>query len=232
MNTFISIVLLQFSLFGSSGEAVKGAKVSIDETSSGKTVAYVELGYSGDFLFSNLDPGNYFINIEIPENTVKKIDKKSKQKYDTDIEVAFNKKQESYCWQREDGYVLIELSNQKKVAESYVPLFEKYEINKAVEVADLGEENTGIFNDIPKTGEEPEFEPEKEKRLFKKKEVKKINQEPSKFKVLQFTVIKNFGTIGGSVNSVSQKDFHKLTVGTKDETLEDLGEVEVVKKIK
>ena len=215
MTTIFAFVLLQLNLFGNPGTPISKAKLYVEEASSHEVVAFVTIGNSGQFLFSNLDPGNYFLHLEIPENTAKKVDKKERQKFDTDIEVAFNKNKESYLWQHTDGYIKVELNRENKLSESFIPFFELDK--RVISSSDDHKNSDDIIGSILKKKEEAE-------RMIKSDEVQKI-------KILQFTVIGKYGTIGGDIRSISQKEFHNLTVGKDDETLEKQGDVEVLRRL-
>ena len=230
MYALITLILLQFNLLGNSGEAVRGTKVSIIESKSSKTIGFVEVGYSGKFLFANLDPGNYIISMEIPENAVKKIDKREKNKYETDIEVAYNKEKQTFCWQRADGYLFVEFGNDKKVDELFNPKFEPIEeILKGKNKHE--EEQYSKSYDIPRTGEEKDMLPEDEVTNKKSKKKQKETIEPEKLAILEVTGTGEYGMIGGEITSISQRDFYKLVVGKEDMPLEVLGEIEILKKM-
>lgn len=217
MNSFILLILLQFKLFGSTGEPITNSKIYIEDAATKETVAYVKVGNSGGFQFSNLDKGNYVLYLEIPENTVKTVDKKDRQKFDTDIEVAYNIDKSTYLWQHPDGYLSLEFSIKKKLADTFVPVFEQ-----------------GIVQET--TTPETELDPNDVMGYILKKkaeaEQKTSSGQNNKIKILQLTVIGDFGVFGGNIMSISQKDFHLLTVGKADITLENKGVVEVLQRIK
>ena len=215
MNSILLFVLLQFNLFGNPGTPLSEVKLSVEEASSHEVIAFVKVGKSGQFLFSNLDPGNYFLHLEVPENTAKKVDKKERQKFDTDIEVAFNKDKDSYLWQHPDGFIKVELNRDNKLADSFIPFFELE--SPSLSKSDEDEDSGDIIGAI----------------LKKKAEAEKMMnaQEIQKVKILQFTVIGEYGTIGGDIRSISQKEYYNLTVGKDDETLESQGDVEVLKRL-
>ncbi|HOO85803.1 MAG TPA: carboxypeptidase-like regulatory domain-containing protein [Prolixibacteraceae bacterium] len=211
MKSLLLLVILQLSLFGSSDEPLQGAKIFIENTTTQELVAFSKVGFSGKFAFSNLDPGNYYIAIEIPANTVREVDNKSRQKYDTNIAVAFNKAKKAYCWQRPDGFMKFEITKDSKVANAIIPIF-------------------SAAQDIEKCNEEEV----KEQGFFDKlaKKVKQTAEAPvGKFYIMQFTVIDQFGEISGDLGSISQRDFHGLTVGNKDISLVESGDVEVLKEL-
>ncbi|HKM92762.1 MAG TPA: carboxypeptidase-like regulatory domain-containing protein [Prolixibacteraceae bacterium] len=213
MKTILLLVLLQFKLFGSSDEPLQGAKIYIENASSQEIIAFSKIGFSGEFEFSNLDPGNYYIAIEIPANTVREVDNKTRQKFDTDIVIAYNKNKKAYCWQRADGYLKMVINKESKIANAYIPVF-------------------SVSDDINQC--EGENENEKDKTFFDKlaKKVKKSAEIPQgKFYIMQFTVVGQFGKISGELLSISQRSFHGLTVGNKDITLEEMGDVEVLQRI-
>lgn len=214
MNAVLLFVMLQLNLFGNPGSPLSKVKLYLEDASSKDVVAHVKVGNSGQFLFSNLDPGNYFLYLEVPENTAKKVDKKERQKFDTDIEVAFNKDKNSYLWQHPDGYIRLEIDRKNKLANSYIPFYELAASSQIpVETTDDSDDNIGS--------------------ILKKKEQaeKMLNATLKKVKIIQFTVVGEYGTIGGEIKSISQKEFHNLTVGKDDETLESQGTVEVLKML-
>lgn len=195
MNSIFALILLQINLLGASGEPMTNTKVFVQDATSGEVVAHVKIGQSGKFKFSNLDPGNYNISLEVPESAVKKLDKKSREKYETNIEVAYNINKGIYCWQRNDGYVTMEVIEKSKIADAVVPKFLlKNEITE--------DQNTDNQN-----------------------ETQQITVD-----IFQFTVIGKYGSFGGNLTSVGQREFYNLTVGTKDITLEDAGAVKVLKR--
>lgn len=215
MNSFLLLVLLQLNLLGNPGVPLTDVKLFVEEASSHEVVAYAKVGMSGKFLFSNLDPGNYFLHLEVPENKAKKVDKKERQKFDTNIEVAFNNDKDCYLWQHPDGYIKVDLNRVNKLSSAFIPFFEaeKPSLTKLDNNEDSGDINGSI--------------------LKKKAEAKKMmnSDEVQKIKIIQFTVIGEYGTIGGDIKSISQKEFHNLTVGKDDETLEKQGDVKVLKRL-
>ena len=76
MNSILLFVLLQLNLFGNPGAPLTDVKLMVEDASTHEIVAFVKVGRSGQFLFSNLDPGNYFLHLDLPQNTAKKVDKK------------------------------------------------------------------------------------------------------------------------------------------------------------
>lgn len=211
MKSLLLLVILQFSLFGSSDEPLQGAKIYIENTSTQELVAYSKVGFSGRFAFSNLDPGNYYIAIQIPANAVREVDNKSRQKYDTNIAVAFNKGKKAYCWQRPDGYLKFQINKDTKVANAFIPIFSAAQDIEQCDEDEIKEH--GFFDKLAK-------------------KVKQTTEAPvGKFYIMQFTVIDQFGEISGDLVSISQRDFHGLTVGNKDITLVESGEVDVLKEI-
>lgn len=215
MNSIFLFVILQLNLFGIPGVPLTNAKVSVEEASTHEVVAYAKIGLSGQFLFSNLDPGNYFLHLEVPANTAKKVDKKVRQKFDTDIEVAFNKDKDCYLWQHPDGYIKLELNRDNKLSDAFIPFFEPEQASLA---NSEDEEDSGdIIGSI----------------LKKKAQAEKMmsSEDTQKAKILQFSVIGEYGTIGGDLLSISQKEFHNLTVGKDDETLESQGDVKVLRRL-
>lgn len=217
MNSFILLILLQFRLFGSTGEPITNAKIYIENAASQETVAYIKVGNSGGFQFSNLDKGNYALYLEIPENTVKKVDKKNRQKFDTNIEVAYNMDKSTYLWQHSDGYLSLEFSIKKKLADTFVPVFEPSN-NQETTTPETALDPNDVMGYI----------------LQKKAEAEQqaSSGQNNKIKILQLTVIGDMGVLGGNIMSISQKDFHLLTVGKADITLENKGVVEVLSRFK
>jgi len=207
MKTVLILILLQFSLFKSNNIPVTQAKVYLEEANSHEIIAFTRLGKSGNFNFSNLDPGVYVLSIEIPENAVPEIDKRTRSRYDTNILVAYNKSRKVLGWQRKDGFVQLSLINPIKIADLYQPMFESYE---------------------PSSGTQEE-ETQKKTTFFER--LKMANRErdySARIKVMQLTVANQFGSFSGSLQSVSQRDFHKVMVGTKKISLEDQGIVDVL----
>lgn len=211
MSLFLTLILLQLNLFGGNSASVKGASVSLTETASGKTIGYNYIGHSGKFLFANLDPGNYNLIIEIPDEAIKKVDKRDKEKFDTDIEIAYNIDEKAYCWQHENGYLQISITEEKKLSDLIIPKYER-ELKKTEE------------SDIPQTGEHSE-----DNNSSKVTAKQQMQTETGRITILQITVIDTYGTVGGVVESIQQKDFFKLTVGKPDLPLEVLGKVQVLK---
>lgn len=207
MYTNLLFVLLQLSLLGSTGEPMSGSKLYVNNAASNELVGFVNVGRSGQFEFSNLDPGNYYLTIEIEDFIVKKVDKKERQKFDSDIEIAYNKDKGAFCWQRADGYMKLDINRQSKIADALIPSFEP-------EILEKENQKKQGFYDIPQPVEKADF----------------ANQ-TGKIKILQFTVIDEFGMISGDVLSISQKEFHKLVVGNNDISLENSGEVTVLKRL-
>lgn len=215
MSTFLTLILLQINLLGNAGSPLSQSKIYVEEAASHEVIAFVKVGASGQFLFSNLDPGNYFLHLEVPENTAKKVDKKERQKFDTDIEVAFNKDKDTYLWQHPDGFIKIEFNRKNKLADSFFPFFEP-EISED-NISEEKEESNDIIGSILNMKAKAE-------RLLN-------SQTNQRIKIMQFSVVGEWGTIGGDVSSISQKEFHKLTVGKDDETLESQGDVKVLKRM-
>ena len=81
MKYFLSILLfavIDLNLF--LGEPIKGVKVYLVEEISNELVAFQKVGDSGKFDFADLDPANYQLYIEVPEHTVRLLDKKQRAK--------------------------------------------------------------------------------------------------------------------------------------------------------
>lgn len=208
MKTLLIVLLLQMGIFKSNDTPAVDTKVYLEDAKSGDLVAFSKIGQSGAFCFSELDPGVYNISIEIQENSVKEVDNKIKTKFETDIIAAYNKSKKAYGWQRDDGFLLFELTKSSKLAEIFEPKFE-YETDensgKSKESA-----NSGFFSEM--------------------KAVSREKQGFAKVKIMQITVANQYGSISGSINSVTQKEFHKLMVGTGDTDLESQNIVEVLQK--
>ncbi|MGF7141236.1 hypothetical protein [Roseimarinus sediminis] len=206
MNTTILFFLLQFSLFGFPDEALTGASVYLEKAANSEVVSMVKIGLNGEFEFADLDPGNYYIAIDVPEHTVRQLDKKKKEKFDSDIVTAFNHEEQAYLWQRPDGFVKLNAKSTKNLAENMLPRFEIVQTFTKPEGENPGETYehlTSSFEDQTPAG---------------------------KVYVLQFTVIKQYGTFSGGLNSITQKEFHRLTIGKKEISLEDQGIVKVLRR--
>lgn len=214
MNTYVLFVLLQLNLFGSVGEPVVKSKISLESVSTKETVAFIQTGKSGNFLFSNLDAGEYNLYLEVPENAAKTLDKKMRQKFENDIEAAFNSDKDTWLWQHPDGFLKIEFSTLKKLAEPLSPLFEPplSFSNDEAEESDV----TDVVGAI----------------LRKKAQAEKLIQGglDRRVKIMRLTVVDDQGSIGGKILSTTQKDFHMLTVGKADITLENKGVVEILRR--
>lgn len=214
MNTFLLLVLLQFNLFGTSGEPVVKSKISLESVSSQETIAFIQIGNSGNFLFSNLDAGNYDLYLEVPENTAKTLDKKMRQKFENDIEAAYNSDKSTWLWQHPDGFLKIEFGTKKKLADPLVPVFEPpLQSNNIDETEADPNDVVGYI-------------------LQKKAEAERMmnNKQDNRVRIMRFTVVGNQGSIGGKILSTTQKDFHLLTVGKADITLENKGVVEILSR--
>ncbi|MFA9390684.1 MAG: hypothetical protein ACERKD_12800 [Prolixibacteraceae bacterium] len=209
MNTFFALILLQFNFFGNSHSALTNSKIYLESATSDEEIAMVKVGQSGQFLFSYLDPGSYQLYLEIPENVVLKVDKKDRQKYDTDIEMAYNKKTRSYLWQHPEGFVKVNFSRKNKLADEFMPLSERMN-----QMENKNDSTALNFIFLKKADIEHLLHPNKDQKV----------------KILQFTVIGEWGSIGGNVQSITQKEFHQLTVGKDEETLENQGRVSVLKR--
>jgi hypothetical protein len=216
MNTFMLLVLLQLNFFGSSGEPVIKSKISLDAVSAQETVAFIQIGKSGNFLFSNLDAGQYDLFIEIPENATKTLDKRMRQKFENDIEAAYNTDKDTWLWQHPDGFLKIEFGTMKKLAEPYTPVFEP-PLGLNNEEEETEDDPNDVFGAI----------------LRKKAEAERMinNRQDKRVRIMQFTVVGEQGSIGGKILSTTQKDFHMLTVGKADITLENKGVVEILQRI-
>ncbi|MBN2805284.1 MAG: carboxypeptidase regulatory-like domain-containing protein [Prolixibacteraceae bacterium] len=215
MNTFMLLVLLQLNLFGTSGEPVIKSKISLDAVSAKETVAFIQIGKSGNFLFSNLDAGQYDLYIEIPGNATKTLDKRMRQKFENDVEAAYNTDKETWLWQHPDGFLKVAFGTMKKLAEPYTPVFEP-----PLGMNDEVEETESDPNDVVGA------------ILRKKAEAERMmnQQEDQRVRIMRFTVIGEQGSIGGKILSTTQKDFHMLTVGKADITLENKGVVEILQR--
>jgi hypothetical protein len=209
MNTFLTFILLQFGLIGSNAAPLEGAKVYLHKTSTNEVVAFTKIGSNGNFQFSNLDPGKYTLSLEILDNLVMSIDKKSKQKYETDILVGFNRSKKSLCWHRTDGYVELKIGKGSKVAEDFVTCFAPNK-EKFFESGDSLAEHESFFDRIIKGSTPTELK--------------------GQIDVVHFTIIGKGGSFSGSINSIGQKDFFKNMVGNGDMSLEEEGKVQIILK--
>ena len=209
MHTCLLFVLLQLNLLGPSSQPLTGTKIYLENAAMKETVAFVKIGQSGEFEFSNLDPGNYLLYIELEDYTVKKVDKKDRQKFDTDIEIAFNKDKSTFCWHRSDGFMKLDIDKKTKIAETLLPSFDPIKSKTKQQDKESADKDENDAKNNKKEGSTP----------------------IGKIKILQFTVIDAYGSISGEISSISQKEFHKLVVGNDDITLEDAGEVQVIKRM-
>lgn len=229
MHTFITLILLQLSLFGGKSTALKGAKLYLEETRSEKIVSYVEIGNSGAYIFNNMDPGNYNIIVELSEDQVTRLDKRLKDNFETDIAFAFNIDKSTFCYQLADGFIKIEIDDEKKINERFEPLFEdaRFSTQNQESQNSSQTENANLpswMTDVPHTGEEKDFVNEEKENTAK-------DTSPIKVRILKFTVVEEFGQIGLNLQSITQKEFYKLTVGKADLPLETIGDVEVLKRL-
>ncbi len=207
MKTILVFILLQFSLFKSNDVPVTQAKIYLEEANTHEVIAFAKIGKSGNFHFSNLDPGVYVLSIEIPENAVPEIDKRTRSRYDTNILVAYNKSKKVVGWQRKDGFVQLSLTKPVKIADLYQPMFESCETISGSQDEEAQKKST-FFERLKMANRERDYS--------------------ARIKVMQLTVANQFGSFSGSLQSVSQRDFHKMMVGTKKISLEDQGLVEVL----
>src|SRR5690554_659730 len=99
MNSTILFMLLQFNLFGSAGEPLQGATVTITDATSNEAVAFSQIGQTGNFEFTNLDPGNYKLVLHVPENSVITVDRRTRHKFENDIEAGYNPGKTAFYWQ-------------------------------------------------------------------------------------------------------------------------------------
>jgi hypothetical protein len=209
MNTILTLIILQFGLINKPSVSLTGSKMYLEDAQSHEIIAFAKVSSSGNVYFSNLDPGNYLLSIEIPSNSVKAVDKKQKQKYDTNIIIGYNKSKKSYNWNINDAYVNLQIEKFIKIADSFVA---KYEPVSGKSEENDSSEKGGLFG------------------ILKKDKDKDKDKNAGKTTVLQFTVTTQYGAIGLSLNSISQKEFHKLVVGTDDMSLEDQGIAQVLLK--
>jgi hypothetical protein len=220
MNNILLLVLLQFGLFGIKGEPMADTKMYVNDAASGELIAFSKVGYSGAFEFSNLDPGNYILSMELNPNTVWLQDRKKHQKYETDLLVAYNRDDNIYGWKSDEGYLIVEFDELSEIAEALMPKFSEY--GKSGE--NCNEETGSSKSDNGKQ--------EKDKSMFEKaaESTKNENEKFPRIDILHFTVVDQYGTIGGEIQSVSQKDFHNTFVGKDEIKYEDAGKVIVIER--
>jgi hypothetical protein len=209
MNAIFLLVLLQFNLFGPSPQALNGANLSVVNTVDNEIVAFQKIGQSGDFEFSNLDAGNYILLVEIPENSVKTVDKRTKHKYESEIETGYNIDKEVFMWQHPDGYIELKYKRLNRIAEPLEPVFEP--VSTSIAQCNNNNDKSSVQN-------EESTNQDDESTL-------------NKYTILRFTVISEGGRMSGSLKSVSQKSFFKLMVGNDDIKYEDSGKVKVLSNI-
>jgi hypothetical protein len=220
MSNFILLVLLQFSLFGIKGDPMADTKVYVNNAASGELIAFSKIGFSGAFEFSNLDPGNYILSMELDPNTVWFQERKKHQKFETDLLIAFNREDNIYGWKNDNGNLIVEFNELSKIAEALMPKFSEY---------GKSEENC---NDETDSNNDENTKKKKGKSLFEKatEATQKNNEKQPRIDILHFTVIDQFGTIGGEIQSISQKDYHKTFVGNDEIKYEDAGKVIVIER--
>ncbi len=206
MNSTILFILLQFNLFGSSGEALQGSTVTIANATSNTPVAFMLIGQTGNFEFANLDPGNYKLILNVPQNTVKSVDRRTRHKFESDIEAGYNPGKTAFFWQHPDGFVKVDFKRKSRIADAIIPKFDYPEETKEA----VDDEDGGFFG-----------------RLTSKNEEDKI---PEEVTILHFTVVRSGGRISGEVESSSQRDFFKMMVGNDNEKYEDSGKVIVLSR--
>ncbi|MBN1768885.1 MAG: hypothetical protein JXR50_07510 [Prolixibacteraceae bacterium] len=209
MNSLILLVLLQFNLFGIKGEPMANTKMYVNDAATGELIAFSKIGFSGEFEFPNLDPGNYILSMTMAEKPVWYQDKRKHQKFQTDLLVAYNRDKHSLGWKNDEGNMIIEFDELSKIADALMPRFENYypgDVNCT--------ENDSISNETESEDIDAKGLPTPNKQID----------------ILHFTVTDQYGTIGGSVQSVSQKDYHKLFVGKDEIKYEDAGKVIVIKR--
>ncbi len=217
MSNLILLVLLQFSLFGIKGEPMVNTKVYVNDAASNELIAFSKVGFSGAFEFSNLDQGNYILSMELDPNTTWYKDRKKHQKYDTDLRIAYNRDKNIYGWKSETGNLIVEFNELSKIAEALMPKFSEFGASE-----DCNEDNNQSDQDKKE---------KEDKSLFEKAANKtEENDKPVRIEILHFTVTDQFGTIGGEIQSVSQKDYHKTFVGNDEKKYEDAGTVIVIER--
>lgn len=220
MNNILLLVLLQFGLFGIKGEPMADTKMYVNDAASNELIAFSKIGFSGAFEFSNLDPGNYILSMELDPNTVWYQDRKKHQKHETDLLVAYNRDNNIYGWKSDEGYLIVEFDELSEIAEALMPKFSEYGKSE-----DDCNEKTG-------SSEAKKANPKKNKSLFEKasESMKNKKEKLPRIDILHFTVVDQFGTIGGKTQSVSQKDYHKTFVGKDEIKYEDAGKVIVIER--
>lgn len=210
MKTLLVLILLQLGWLKSNDQAAINAKIYLEDAKSHDVVGFVKLGQNGNFQFSNLDPGVYNIIIEIPENSIKEVDRRMRSKYSTDILVAYNSNKKVFGWQRKDGFLHLSLNKTIKLADIYQPLFD-------------------LAN--PEEKSENESIVQKKTSFFERLKMSNPDRDPSgKIAVLQITVAQKYGSVAGSLMSVAQSEFYKLMVGSGKVSLENQGIVNVLLK--
>ncbi|MDA3880308.1 MAG: hypothetical protein PF436_07975 [Prolixibacteraceae bacterium] len=212
MNSIILLVLLQFSLFGIKGEPMADTKMYVNDAASDELIAFSKIGFSGAFEFSNIDPGNYILSFAMAEKPVWYQDKRKHQKYQTDLLVAYNRDKNTLGWKNEEGNMIVEFEELSNIADALMPRFENYDTDD-------------------KNCEETKQEKNREENTEREKQ-EEINKAdtPKQINILHFTVTGQYGSIGGNIKSISQKDYHKLFVGKDEVKFEDAGIVIVIKR--
>lgn len=184
-------------------------KMYVNDAANGELIAFSKIGFSGDFEFSNLDPGNYILSMTMAEKPIWYQDKRKHQKFQTDLLVAYNRDKHTLGWKNEKGNMTIKFDDLSKIADALMPRFENYY---------PGDENFVENDSIPNRTKSEDKVAEDRPTLNKQ------------IDILHFTVIGQYGTIGGSVQSISHKDYHKLFVGKDEIKYEDAGKVIVIKR--
>ncbi|HKK81741.1 MAG TPA: hypothetical protein VJ909_05805, partial [Prolixibacteraceae bacterium] len=142
------------------------------------------------------------------------------QKHETDLLVAYNRDDNIYGWKNDNGNLIIEFNELSKIAEALMPKFSKF--GKSEEDCDEETDNNKA----------EEKKQEKGKSLFKKaaEATQSKDKNTERIDILHFTVTDQFGAIGGEIQSVSQKNYHKTFVGNDEIKYEDAGKVIVIER--
>lgn len=209
MKSIFLLIILLLSIFGSNDVPVVNTKVYLENANTNELVGFTKIGQNGLFHFTNLDPGVYYLSVEIPESEVRELDRRSRSRFDTDIVAGYNKSKKTVGWQRKDGFVHISIQRTTKIADLFNPLFETTEIrDKQCDEEELAKRKTTFFERLKQSNTEKDM--------------------IGKITIMQLTVANSFGTITGKISSVSQRDFHRMMVGTGKVSLEDQGAVQVL----
>jgi hypothetical protein len=124
MKSIFLLIILLLSIFGSNDVPVVNTKVYLENANTNELVGFSKIGQNGLFHFTNLDPGVYYLSVEIPESEVRELDRRSRSRFDTDIVAGYNKSKKTVGWQRKDGFVHISIQRTTKIADLFNPMFE------------------------------------------------------------------------------------------------------------